>query len=207
MDEEERAFRRLYGPWAEQTPLGAAVLLDGLDAPWWISGGWAIEAFTGVSRRHEDVDVTIFRRNVAALRRQLGGTHHLWAAGSGTLRPVTDERPRVPSWAGQIWIREHALAPWLVDVQLNAGDRKGWVFKRDPAVVLPLDWATWTAADGVRYLRPELVLAHKVRLARTKDDDDLAATLPLLEPRARAWLSDYVDRAAPGHRWQGRLRG
>ena len=29
--------------------------MDGFDRPWWIIGGWAIEAFTGVPRKHEDL--------------------------------------------------------------------------------------------------------------------------------------------------------
>jgi hypothetical protein len=205
VDAEERAFQRLYGPWAPQTPSGAAELLGGLTAPWWISGGWAIEAFSGVERRHEDVDVTIFRADVGRLRHHLSGTHDLWAAGSGTLRPLTDERPRAPRWAGQVWIREHARAPWVLDVQLNAGRRDRWVFKRDPSVVRRLDEATWVAADGIRYLRPELVLAHKARHARVKDDADLEATLPLLDQASRAWLTAFVSDTVPGHRWLERL--
>jgi hypothetical protein len=206
VDDEERAFRRLYGDWADQTPTSAAELLDGLEAPWWISGGWAIEAFTGVERRHEDVDVTIFRADVPALRQHFAGTHHVWAAGSGTLRPIDDKRPRIPRWSGQVWVREHALAPWLLDVLLNGSRRGRWVFKRDPKVVRPLDEATWVAPDGLRYLRPELVLAHKVRFHRGKDDADLAAALPLLDADALDWLRTYVAGHDAGHRWLARLR-
>jgi hypothetical protein len=207
VDQEERAFQRLYGPWAAVTPAAAAALLQGLTVPWWISGGWAIEAFSGVARRHEDVDVTVFRRHTAAVRRHFARTHHVWWAGSRTLRPVVEEQPRIPSWAGQLWVREHALAPWLLDVQLNPGRKGDWVFKRDRTVVRPLDEATWVAADGLRYLRPELVLAHKAQLDRDKDDRDLAATLPLLDREARRWLREYLDSTSPGHRWSSALRG
>ena len=95
--------------------------MDGFPAPWWISGGWAIEAFTGASRSHDDVDVTIFRRDVAALRAHFAGRFDLWAAGSGQLRPINERRPDVPRWMGQVWMREHALAPWQLDVLLNSG--------------------------------------------------------------------------------------
>jgi hypothetical protein len=121
------------------------------------------------------------------------------------MRPLTDKRPRVPPWAGQVWVREHALAPWLLDVVLNPGRRGRWIFKRDQSVVRPLHDATWIAADGLSYLRPELVLAHKVRFAREKDDGDLDATVPLLDAEARAWLAAYITGAAPGHRWLERL--
>ena len=199
--EQHEAFFRLYGAWQHTTPAQAVELLHGFDRPWWISGGWAVEAFTGVSRPHDDVDVTIFRADVAELRHHFAGTHHLWAAGSGTLRPITDERPRMPAWAGQIWVREHALAPWLLDVVVNQGSRRGWIFKRDPAYVRPLSEVTWVAADGVRYLNPELVLGHKVALNRAKDAIDLASTLRLLDADRRAWLRSYVVASHPGHPW------
>ena len=85
-DAEERAFQRLYGAWAATTPADAATLLDGFDGPWWISGGWAIDAFAGVPRAHKDVDVTVFRRDVLRLRQQFAGRFHVWAVGSGALR-------------------------------------------------------------------------------------------------------------------------
>ena len=99
-DPEEREFQRLWGPWAPSTPSDAASLFDGFPRPWWISGGWAIEAFTGVMRPHKDVDVTIFRRDLGALREHFRGRLDLWAAGSGTLRPLDDQRPR--SRAGRL---------------------------------------------------------------------------------------------------------
>ena len=199
---EEREFQRLWGPWGDLTPELATELLEGFSRPWWISGGWAIDAFTGVSREHKDVDVTVFRRDLQHLRAHFAGRLHLWSVGSGTLRPLDDKWPQVPAWAGQLWIREHATAPWLLDVQLNPGGPRRWVFKRDRTVARPVDGATWIAADGLRYLRPELVLAHKVRLARETDDRDLATTLPLLDAVATRWLLDYVTQSDPSHGWR-----
>ena len=122
------------GPWGPSTPSDASSLFES-PRPWWISGGWAIEAFTGVMRPHKDVDGTIFRRDLGALREHFRGRLDVWAAGSGTLRPLDDQRPRV-----------------------RAG-------------------------------------------RRPVDDDDLAATLPLLEPSARTWLRAYLAASEPGHPW------
>ena len=203
---EEREFQRLWGEWAELTPADAAAWLDGFPGPWWISGGWAIEAFTGIRRRHKDVDATVFRRDVEKLREHFRDRLDLWAAGSGTIRPLDDRRPRPPRWSGQIWLREHGRAPWLLDVLLNPGGPRRWVFKRDRSMSFPLEEATWVAPDGIRYLRPELVLAHKVALARAVDDGDLDATLPLLDADARERLAGLVATADPAHRWNQRLR-
>ena len=200
-DPEEREFQRLWGPWGQLGPADAAALLEGFGRPWWISGGWAIEAFTGVPRPHKDVDATVFRRDVEELRQHFRGRLDLWAAGSGTLRPLDDRRPRPPAWSGQIWLREHALAPWLLDIQLNPGGPHRWVYKRDRSVSLPLEEATWIASDGIRYLRPELVLAHKVMLARAVDEGDLVATLVLLDTEAYERLAGFVARAEPSHPW------
>jgi len=201
-EDEDREFERLWGPWDALSPADAASLFEGFPRHWWISGGWAIDAFTGRERPHKDVDVTIFRRDLTPLREHFRGRYDLWAAGSGMLRPLDDGRPRLPSWSGQVWVREHALASWILDILINPGSAGRWIFKRERTTIGTLDDATWISSDGLRYLRPELVLAHKARLARPADDDDLAAALPLLDGPARRWLADYVARESPTHPWR-----
>jgi hypothetical protein len=145
--------------------------------------------------------VTVFQRDAPELRRHFHGRYGLWSAGSATLRPL-DDHHALPRWSGQTWIRKHALAPWLLDVVLNPGGPRSWVFKFDRSVARPLEEATWVAADGIRYLRPELVLLHKLRHARDADDADLAATLPILDDAAVEFLLDLVARTDPTHRWR-----
>jgi hypothetical protein len=201
LDPEELRFQRLYGPWRPASLVQAKELFDEFSRPWWIAGGWAIEAFTGVSRHHEDIDVAIWRRDVPALRDWVDDRYHVWAAGSGSLRPVTEEQPDMPDTADQVWLRKHALAPWEYDVVLNP-DRDGrWVFRRDPSLDFALDDVTWVADDGIRYITPEMALVYKARLDRPKDQADLAATLPLLSSRQRAWLADLIAHLHPGHSW------
>jgi hypothetical protein len=204
-DPEEAAFQRRYGPWHAWTPRQAAEELGDWTEPWWIAGGWAIEAFTGRSRPHEDIDIAIFRRDVLSLWAYLDPTYHCWAAGSGQLRPIDEKRTAMPEWADQVWVREHAWQPWLADVVTTRDDGGLWVFKRDPSVTAPLDEVTWTAADGIRYLNPEIALAYKAQLDRPKDDDDLAAAWPRFDDRQRGWLRDTIARLYPDHRWLARL--
>jgi len=54
---EERAFIRKYGALAPFDPPRLAEFMAGFPRPWWIVGGWSIEAFTGAPREHEDVDL------------------------------------------------------------------------------------------------------------------------------------------------------
>ena len=200
-DPDAAAFQRLYGPWRAWTPAQAAAVLADWPEPWWVAGGWAVEAFTGRSRTHEDIDVSIFRRTVPSLRGFLDPAYHCWAAGSGRLGPVTAEQPELPEWADQMWVREHAWQPWLADVVTTPDEDGRWVFRRDPTVTAPLDDITWIGPDGIRYLNPEIALAYKAKHTRPKDDADLAATLPLLDDGQRDWLRDTIARLHPGHRW------
>jgi hypothetical protein len=201
---DDLAFQRRYGPWAAYSLAEARELFDGIGIRWWIAGGYAVEAFSGVAREHEDIDVSIFRRDVPILRSALEGRLHLWSAGSGALRPVDDRFPEPAADADQIWLREHALSPWRADVLLNPDDEGRWVSRRDPSFAAPLEEVTWER-DGIRFLRPEIALAFKAKLARPKDERDFAVTLPLLDDSARAWLADYLTRREPQHRWRQAL--
>jgi hypothetical protein len=204
-DPEEAAFQALYGPWSAWTPSAAAHVLSGWDRPWWLVGGWAIDAFTGTERQHEDIDVGILRAHVPDLQAYLGKDWHCWAAGSGGLRPLSDDDDELPEWADQCWVRRHAWAPWVADF-VTAPDLDGaWVFRRDRSVVLPLEQVTWER-DGMVYQNPELVLAFKAMVGRSKDDADLERTWPLLNEDQRAWLRSTVERLYPGHHWLESMR-
>jgi len=168
-----------------------------------VAGGWAVEAFTGIARDHEDIDVSVLRRDVGAIRAHLEPHWHLWSASESGLLHLRPGR-EVPEDSGQIWVREHALAPWRGEILLNPDVDGRWQFKRDPSLVVALDDATWER-DGVRYLRPELVLAHKAASPRPKDDADLEAALPLLGPAQVAVLRRVVDAQPAGHPWRARL--
>ena len=197
-DLSDEEFERLYGPLAHLQPTEAAVLLDGFAAPWWIVGGWAIEAFTGDHRPHDDVDVCVLARDVPVLLDHFLGTHHVWAAGAGMMCPLLRASQRLPSWLNQIWVREDATHPWLLDVIVTP-DREGrWVFRRDPTVVEDL--------ERITYQRPEITLAFKAGLDRPKDTVDLEAALPRLDPAAMRWLRSTIARLHPGHPWIQRLQ-
>ena len=144
MPEDEDEFRRWYGEWATVRPADVPALLEGFDGPWWIAGGYAIEAFTGVERRHEDVDVSLFRRDADLLRAAIGREGTLWSAFLASLRPFSDDVPEVHPDASQLWLRRDAGSPWLLDLLLNP-DRDGrWVNRRHPEMDLSLEEVTWT---------------------------------------------------------------
>ena len=97
---EDAAFYRIYGPWDPLDVEGARELLDGFERPWWLVGGYAIEAFTGALREHEDIDVSMLACDAPLLRGHVGDRWHLWTNVSGQLRLeeatwMTDEGVRV----------------------------------------------------------------------------------------------------------------
>lgn len=202
---EEDEFQALYGRWASLTPAEVADMLTGFDRPWWVVGGWAIEAATGHRREHEDTDISMLACDVPALVSFLGGDWHVWNNVGGVLHPLGGQWQTVEEPGSQLWLRKNALSPWVLDIPLTP-DRDGrWSNKRDPDHVADIAEVTFTADDGICYLRPEIVMSYKAALARPKDDLDLAATLAVLTPSGRAWLRDALTRQDPDHRWLPRV--
>ena len=200
---EDREFLRWYGRWAPMRPAEVAERMSGLGVPWWIVGGWAVDAFSGQPRDHDDVDVAFFRDDLAAVHAHLSPTLCIWSNLGGTLRPLKQPEDRLEG-ARQLWVRGDAHGPWLMDLAMtpHAGDT--WISVRDDRLRLPLEEATFRV-DGIRYLRPEIVLHLKARLHRSKDERDLEVLLPGLNLRARRWLRDALEMTQPDHPWLDRL--
>jgi hypothetical protein len=203
--EEDRQFYRWYGTWSPFSPNEVAARLAGLEARWWIVGGWAVDAFTGVDREHEDIDVAFFRDDLATVLAHLSPDLCVWSNLSGTLRPLRKPEELLPD-ARQLWVRRDGMSPWVMDLAMSPHEGDTWISPRDDRIRMPFEEATFVAPDGLRYLRPELVVFMKARMARLKDDRDLATILPRLEPARRRWLAEAVELVHPGHRWLAAIR-
>jgi hypothetical protein len=202
---EDDYWEALYGAWQPFDPPRVRDFFAGFDRPWWIVGGWAIEAFTGAPRGHEDVDVSILVCDVPALRDHVGDGWQLWNIANGALRPLTDHWPDVQHPESQIWARRDATSPWVFDLPLTPDRDGAWTNKRLPDHVAPVEEVTWIADDGIRYLKPEIVLVYKSRSQRLKDERDLDLTWPLLDAAARDWLARRVAELQPDHPWLERM--
>ena len=76
-----------YGPWVPMSLDDARRELDGCPAPWWFTGGHALELFAGGSwRAHDDLDVGIRRTDAPAV------LEHLRARGWMTVVAAASER-------------------------------------------------------------------------------------------------------------------
>lgn len=191
---------RLYGPWHSRTVGDVVELFEGYAGPWWIAGGWAIEAFTGISRPHSDIDPSIPRSDAHLLRAHLLGRLDVWAATRGDLLPLVNPARLVPNTCSNLWLRADGASPWEYDVILMDTTPAQWTYERDPRVTLAFDEILWTK-EGVNYLRPEVQLLHKAPGLRPQDQLDFDAARSSLTEEASAWLRSALETAHPGHPW------
>lgn len=193
------------GLWAPISLLEAATVLGGMNVPWWIAGGHAIELFVGRQiRDHGDLDVGVFRRDQLLIREHLKGWD-LQAASGGTLRPWPLGK-RLLDDVNDVWGRQGPEDPWALQLNLNdsVGDR--WVFRRDQLVSRPLGEVVVRTSEGLPYLAPEVQLLFKAKDPRPEDERDLEAALPLLTRERRRWLDQAISKSHPDHPWLLRLR-
>ena len=198
MDRDE--IVRLYGPWHPHSVEDAVTLFASYRGSWWIAGGRAIEAFTGVERDHGDIDIGIASHEILMLREYVRGRFDVWAADRGALHPLLTADEPLSTTCNNLWLRRSGAEPWEYDVVLTTVADDHWVYRRDSRVSLSLADVVWER-DGVRYLRPEIQLLYKAPGLRSRDQRDFDASLPLLDAERRRWLKSALTTAHPGHPW------
>jgi ribosomal protein S18 acetylase RimI-like enzyme len=190
--------------WNAWTPWQAAPRLQTTDVPWYVAAGWAIDLHLGrQTREHEDLEVAISRAHQRMWRGALSD-FELYDVAAGRIRRLRDEDDPDPA-GHQMWLYERSCQSWRMDTFLEAGDDETWVSHRDERISVPMSHAVRRSADGIPYLRPELVLLGKAKHQRDKDESDLRATLPTLDEPARTWLAGALSTAHPDHPWIKRL--
>jgi hypothetical protein len=191
--------------WEPWTPEQVARALGGIDVPWCVVGGFAIDLFLGrETRHHEDIEIAIPRPFFGPLRQLLERSFALHIVGDGEVRRLAPDTA-YPAERHQCWVLDEAAGKWRLDVMLEPGDALKWVCRRDPHINAPRAWMTATSAGGIPYLVPEAVLLFKAKAARAKDEADLSACLPELTDASRDWLRNALERVHPNHAWLERL--
>ncbi|MGH7290655.1 MAG: nucleotidyltransferase domain-containing protein, partial [Myxococcota bacterium] len=133
--------------WDAWRPDEIARRLAGLRAPWYVVGGWAIDLFLGAqTRHHEDLEIAIPRTDFPEVRAQLAD-FALYVVGDGEVRALKpDELP--PAEHHQNWVLDPRANAWRVDVMLEPGDARTWIFRRDESIHAPRDQMVGRSADG-----------------------------------------------------------
>ncbi|AVT28954.1 hypothetical protein C6361_04985 [Plantactinospora sp. BC1] len=188
-----------WDPWP---PSVVAERLAGLDLPWCVAAGWAIDLCRGApSRRHDDLEIAVPAERFDEVRERLGDCDFA-VAHDGRLLPPTPESMRA---SHQTWAYERAVGRWRLDVFREPHDGNLWICRRDPRIRRPYAEIIRHDPSGVPYLLPEVVLLFKAKATRTKDEADFGTALPLLDDDARRWLDDALSLVHPTHPWRTRL--
>ena len=182
------------------SPQDAARLLHGVDAHWWVAGGWAIDLWLGEQTRHHvDLDIAVLRDQQQAFRERLAGWDLHLATSPGVLEPLPKE-VEVLEPLHAIWCRQTPESKWAFELLLNDSDGRDWLFRRDHAVRLPISRLGECAGD-VPFLRPEVVLLFKAKNVRAHDQLDFEHARERMDSHGKQWLRQALERVHPGHEW------
>lgn len=195
-----------FDAWKPWSPLEVAERLAGVDAAWWVVGGYAIDLALGrETRPHADIEIGTTRADFPAIREHLQRHYVLYAVGDGTVRRLAPADP-FPKDRHQCWVLDEPTALWRLDVMQEPGDATTWRARRDERIAVPRANIVRRTSDNIAYLSPEAVLLFKAKGMREKDVKDFTLVAPLLQPTQRAWLIDALEVAHPGHEWIAALR-
>jgi Aminoglycoside-2''-adenylyltransferase len=191
-------------PWQAWHPDEAARRLAGVEAPWCVAAGWALDLFRGGQvREHEDLEVAIPAGRFALIAAALAG-FEFHVVGSGRRWPLDSPAFKIMH---QTWVYEPDADRYRLDVFREPHDGDTWICRRDAQIRRPYAEIIERTSDGIPYLAPEIVLLFKAKHGRPKDEADFAGALPLLSAARRSWLADHLAMVHPGHRWLAQLSG
>lgn len=195
-DEIEALHARWSSCW---TPSEVVQRLAGIDTPWYVAAGWALDLFRGRQTRvHGDIEIAIPAASFPEVRNRFPG-YVFDAVDSG--RIWADATPDVLAAVHQTWLRDPATGSYLLDVFREPHDGDTWICRRDVRIRFPYRDIIRHTEDGIPYLAPELVLLFKAKHARPKDQADFDGTVPHLTSTQRETLAELLARAYPGHPW------
>jgi hypothetical protein len=186
--------------WDAWRPEETAARLAGIDVPWYVAAGWAIDLFLGHQRReHEDLELGVPAAQFGEVAAALGELD-FHAVTRGRAEPLT-EAGELMETTHQTWGLDRSANVWRVDLFREPSIGGEWLCRRDEAIRLPYAELIEHTAGGIPYARPEVVLLFKAKDARPKNESDLAAVLPHLSSERRRLLAEWISLVHPGHFW------
>ncbi len=199
------AFEPDLSRWDPWRPEQVAELLAGVEVPWYVAGGWALELFLGGGlREHEDIEIAVPHARFGELADVLA-EFEVFVVTPSTVTPLAEGDDALAG-THQTWIREPETGTWRLDVFREPSDGDTWICRREPSLRLPYEQVIEWTEDGIPYGRPELVLLFKAKRAdEEKNRSDFEAVLPRLDASRREWLHAALERVHPGHAWLAEL--
>ena len=189
-------------PWQPWSPAEVNGRLAGVEVPWAVAGGWALDLFRGeTTRPHGDLEIAVPAAGFPVIRAALSdlefdvvGDGRRWPADS----PAFD-------FHFQTWGRDPRSGIYHLDVFREPHDGGTWICRRDESIRRPYETVIMRSADGVPYLAPEIVLLFKAKHCLPKDLRDFAGALPVISPASREWLAAALRQVHPDHTWLASL--
>ena len=180
--------------------LEVAEALGNLRAPFYFSGGWAIDLHLGrVTRDHHDIDALVMRRDHLLLHKALKqfslkkiiphpdgmppnrGTIIEWSAG---------ERLELPVHQINAYRAGESEPAFQVMLAESSDNESEWIFRRNPEIRMSISRIGFHPLWGLPYLAPEIVLLFKAKHLEARDRVDFENARPTLSAEARRWLRD-----------------
>ena len=188
--------------WDAWHPRVMADRLAGLDLPWCVAAGWALDLFRRTQTRpHADLEIAVPAAAFEGIAARFDDCD-FYVAHDGTLMPATVDALRI---SHQTWAWERATARWRFDVFREPHEDDVWICRRDHRIRRPYTEIIQRSLDDIPYLAPEIVLLFKAKNPREKDEADFRGALPLLDQGQRGWLDDALAVISPAHRWRAAI--
>ena len=193
--------------WDAWRPDQVARGLEGVEAPWYVAAGWAIDLFLGgTHREHEDLEIAVPNNRIDEIVAAFPELEFCVITGPAEAIPLEGARDRLEQ-THQTWAREREANLWRFDVFREPSDGDTWVCRRDDTIRLPYNRVIERSESGIPFCRPEIALLFKAKHAhRDRDRRDFEATVPRLELERREWLAEALERVHPGHPWLDGLK-
>jgi hypothetical protein len=190
--------------WDAWSPAEAQRHLDGVDTPWYVAAGWALDLFLGrPTRAHQDLEIGVPADRFGEVRAALDDLEFV-VIGEGQAWPIAESTLAAHR---QTWGRERSGGPWRIDVFREQWKGDEWTYDRNRRIRMPAEDLISYTVEGIPFAQPEVVLLLKARTPRAKDATDFATVLPHLNADQRRWLHDALTLVHPGHPWLEALEG
>lgn len=169
-------------PWDAWHPREVRERLVGVDVPWCVVAGWAIDLYRGApTRDQEDTEIAVPASRFPEIRGAFA-EFDLDVVGSGHIWPLEHEAFDVMH---QTWVRDRTTGRYHLDIFREPHDGEIWICRLDGNIRRPYSEIFRTTEDGIPYLVPEIVLLFKAKHDLPKDNFDFVGVLPLLDSEQR----------------------
>jgi hypothetical protein len=196
---------RVDTTWEPMAPHAVADLLARSAGGWWLSGGVALDHWLGRAireRGNSDVSTTSVR--LAGLIDTLPDGFEAWApAGHDAVVPWGEAAEGAD--LQPVRIRDRRSGAWVLQVNVEDGTDRAWLYRRDPRLQLPWDRAV-IDIEGIPTGAPEVQLLWKALRPRPQDETDKDAVFPKLSREAQAWFEKAILTIHPHSTWSIHVR-